>query len=491
MKRISVVLLLILANQVMGQVFDTVSYYKKYTPKQLHHDLDFLLKKFEDVHPNYFSETPQDTVFKRYEQLKTRITNSMTRIDFMNLFAPVAFGVIKDGHNFVNLPPEDLKAYINKGGKFFPLPVTIRGGKLFVNSIHAKIPYQAEILTINGKPVTEIVQAILSTYNPEDRDYEERFLSNYFNVNYWQVFGGADYFHLTYSESLSKFVKRIDLQPKSELDIMKLRSQSFGGKLSYVFEYPNYAYYEMPGLETGVIEYKACDDLENFRPFCDSVFTRLQNKHYKNLIIDIRSNLGGTTRLNGILMEYLTDKPITQYAEIDTKVSKDGKKDFISANRKYAHWFKWFHYLYYPIYIRTNRTRREALTAKNGTFIRQMFLPEKPIESMLRFKGNIYLLTSKATYSSAAIFAAAFKCYHLGTVIGQETGEPTCFTGDWVAITLPNTKLQLGISNKRFILACGKCDGHGVVPDILIDDKHLATRGGGLNYHTIELVLKK
>jgi hypothetical protein len=58
----------------------------------------------------------------------------------------------------------------------------------------------------------------------------------------------------------------------------------------------------------------------------------------------------------------------------------------------------------------------------------------------------------------------------LGTIVGQETGEPTCFTGDWVSVVLPNTKLECAISDRRFILPCGKCDGHGVLPNYVVKD---------------------
>jgi len=43
-----------------------------------------------------------------------------------------------------------------------------------------------------------------------------------------------------------------------------------------------------------------------------------------------------------------------------------------------------------------------------------------------------------------------------------------CFTGDWVPVTLPHTKLEFGISDSRYVLPCAKCDGHGVLPDITI-----------------------
>ena len=198
----------------------------------------------------------------------------------------------------------------------------------------------------------------------------------------------------------------------------------------------------------------------------------MRKKNFRSLVIDVRANAGGTTRLNDVLFEYLTNKPISQFDLIETKVSKDIKNDYIKSNRKYAGWFKWYHYIYYPIYVRQNASRKELMTAKNGTFINQKFKPSTPNQNPLLFDGSIYLLTSKKTYSAAACFAAALKCFNIATIIGQETGEPSCFTADWVGVELPNTKLKCGISSKNYVLACGKCDGSGVIPNHIINSSN-------------------
>ncbi|GAB3937864.1 S41 family peptidase [Mucilaginibacter myungsuensis] len=460
--------LTLITNTSLAQVFDTVSYYKKYPVAQLHQDLDALLKKFEEIHPNYFKETPRDTVLKRYEQLKARITKPLNRMDFMNMFAPMVFDVIKDGHNYVNAPGEEIQQYIDRDGLFFPLPVRIYKRMLFVNSRKADLPYNTQIKSINGVPAQDIVDKILGSYNPENDRYEESYCSGDFSRMFWVSYGMMKQFKITYADGDA--VKEIVMTGAKLEQVDQLRAKPQSEAKNYLIRYPNYAYYELPDQRIGVLEYKACADLENFRPFCDSVFTRIRKAGLKDLIIDIRNNDGGTTRLNQILYEYITDKPVAQYTQVDIKVSKESKRDLIQANRKFAGWFKWYHYLYYPIYIRLEAGRKLLLTARNGTMVTQTFQPVTPPKNDLLFKGDIYLLTGNSTYSSAAIFAAAFKCYQLGAIVGQETGEPTCFTGDWVSVVLPNTKLDVAISDRRFLLACGKCDGRGVLPDRAVND---------------------
>lgn len=468
MKTKLILLICILCTSIAtAQVFDNISYYKKYPPEELHEDLDFLFKKFEEVHPDYFRETPRDTVIKRYNNLKTRITKPMTRIDFMNLFSSVVFNVVKDGHNYAYGADEETKIYTDKGGKYFPFPVEIRDGRLYINSTKTEIPFNSEIVQINMVPAKEIIEKMRDGYNSESDDFEESMFSNWFNGSYWNVYGGFNSYQIEYISVKDNTKKVLTVAGNSQSEIDNLRT---------VANVKNYRFYEVPEIETGVLEYNACEDLKNFRSFCDSTFSLLQKRNYKNLVIDIRANVGGTTRLNDVLFEYLTNQPVTQFERIETKVSREKKKDFVRQNRQYAGWFKWYHYLYYPIYVRKNDERKQIMTAKNGTVINQKFEPKKPKENPLLFNGKTYLLMGKKTYSSAACFAAAIKCFNLATIIGQETGEPTCFTADWVGVELPNTKLKCAISSKQYVLACGKCNGRGVIPDYIINGQD-AKRG--------------
>jgi C-terminal processing protease CtpA/Prc len=85
----------------------------------------------------------------------------------------------------------------------------------------------------------------------------------------------------------------------------------------------------------------------------------------------------------------------------------------------------------------------------------------------IRFNGQIILLTSASTFSSAADFANCFKHYKMGTIIGEETGGWVDCYGDLIPATLPNTKLQMNISDKFFIAVGSDGTGnHGVYPDV-------------------------
>lgn len=440
-----------------GQVFDNNPDYPVYAPELLKQDLDFIFRKYGEVHPDFYKETPKDTVLKRLEALKQQITRPMTRMDFSNLIAPVLFHVIKDGHNYLNDPGEEQETYKRKGGLFFPFPVTIRKGRIYCNSLKAEIPFNTEILSINQVSSGDVVRKVLGGYNAERDDFAEISNSPGFSWSYWYRYGGFEDYQITYMEGSS--VKSITLKGATEgrLDEQRISTPQ-----------KNYAFYELPDLKTGVIQFNVCEGLEGFKPFCDSVFTIMKNKGYGNLLIDMRENMGGTTRLGEVLYGYLTDKAISQFDKIETRISEEKRREFVEMNRKYAGWFRWYHYLYYPIYLRRDAKRRAIMTAKMGTLAVQRFSPEKPEVSPLLFKGKVHLLVSEKTYSAAAIFAATLKQYQLATLVGQETGETTTFTANTVELLMPNTKLVCSASCARIFMVGWKDDGHGVVPDEIV-----------------------
>ncbi|MHA4894033.1 S41 family peptidase [Pedobacter sp. PWIIR3] len=470
----------LIAMTVFGQVFDNKPEYPKYAPELLKQDLDFVFRKYGEVHPDFYKETPKDTVLKRLEALKLSITKPMTRMDFISLFAPVLFHVVKDGHNYVNGPDAEIETYKKNGGLFFPLPVNMRAGRIYCNSLKTEIPFNAEIVSINEVGAGEVVKKLLSGYNAESEYFAEVSNSPGFCWMYWERYGGYDEYRIEYVDGGKVKSTTLKGLPQDKLE-----------ELTISVPQKNYAFHELPEHKTGVIQFNVCDGLEGFKPFCDSVFTIMKGKKYEHLVIDMRENMGGTTRLGEVLYGYLTNKAISQFDKIETRISKEKRAEFVEMNRKYGGWFQWYDYLYYPIYIRTNAKRRAIMTTKEGALATERFKPKKPEVSPLLFNGKVYLLTSEKTYSAAAIFAATLKHYKLATLVGQETEETTSFTANTVELVMPNTKLSFSISCARIFMVGWKDDGHGVIPDQIIKRDDNSTSDQELGYVLKEIKSNK
>jgi C-terminal processing protease CtpA/Prc len=71
-------------------------------------------------------------------------------------------------------------------------------------------------------------------------------------------------------------------------------------------------------------------------------------------------------------------------------------------------------------------------------------------------------------FSSAVIFADAFRDYSVGTIVGCETGGTPSHYGDPRSFTLKNSGIDFGVSNTHFNAPKPRPgdDEHGVLPDV-------------------------
>lgn len=83
-----------------------------------------------------------------------------------------------------------------------------------------------------------------------------------------------------------------------------------------------------------------------------------------------------------------------------------------------------------------------------------------------RFSGNIYVLTDKWTYSSAMDFAMLITDNGLGTIVGEASGNLPDSYGDCVYFLLPNAKLNLSVSWKRWYRIDHAKAGEQILPDV-------------------------
>lgn len=87
----------------------------------------------------------------------------------------------------------------------------------------------------------------------------------------------------------------------------------------------------------------------------------------------------------------------------------------------------------------------------------------------LTFYGDVYVLTSAGTFSSAMMFAEYIKDNHLGTVIGEIPGNVPSGYGDIAIFQLPDSGLYMNVSTKKFFRADKESEDSLVSPDIECD----------------------
>lgn len=94
--------------------------------------------------------------------------------------------------------------------------------------------------------------------------------------------------------------------------------------------------------------------------------------------------------------------------------------------------------------------------------------PEKNANKSGAFGGEVYVLTSNYTFSSAMNFAVAVSDNNIGKVIGEMPGNMPAHYGDKLSFQCPNSGLIVSVSYKKFHRADSEKDGLPLVPDISV-----------------------
>ncbi|MDP2960576.1 MAG: S41 family peptidase, partial [candidate division Zixibacteria bacterium] len=306
-----------------------------------------------------------------------------------------------------------------------------------------------ELLSINGKPMPEILADLTRYISAEKLVDKYEFLEERFRFWLWLIYQWQGPFEVSLKTSSgSTYLVKV---PGISFEALKVKlNQPKKEKPVY------YTYRCIPEVKAGLIDFRSFSDYNQFKEFLEKTFVQMKADGAENLIIDIRQNGGGSSSLGDLFLTYLTDKPFDQVSQMDVKASQQIKHFYRKFLPWYIRWLplQWFH----PF-------GRKLWSTPDGGIATWKGEPKKYKTNKLLFDGDIFLLISNHTFSSATMFAATTKDYQIGILIGEETGGLATSYGDIYSFDLPNTHISVGVSYKRFVRPSGQDDGRGVLPD--------------------------
>jgi C-terminal processing protease CtpA/Prc len=94
----------------------------------------------------------------------------------------------------------------------------------------------------------------------------------------------------------------------------------------------------------------------------------------------------------------------------------------------------------------------------------------KSPDEMHRVRGKrIYMLTDAGTFSSGNLFAILLRDNHIGTLVGEPTGNRINFNGSELRFDIPGTGLYLNLSTAKMLRPdAGRGDAPAIEPDVII-----------------------
>jgi len=424
---------------------------KKFSPQELKHDLDFLFQTYSDVHPNLYASISKSSVLKKIDKVKNEMTYPMTRTDFYIKVAPIVT-LLSDGHTNLFYPFEEYNHRAKNGGLVFPFDLTLRHDDVLIKanySSDSSIVAGTKLISINEVPSKTIVDSLLQFKTGKRITFRYNSLERQFRALLWTVYKFDNQFKVVL---LSPSAKKPDTLQVNGVTVETIKAKRNISTLSVV----NYSFHSLPGEKIGIIDFRYFFDLDKFNVFLEQTFKQIKAERINRLIIDIRNNGGGSSKLGDALLNYLTNEPFVQGSRMEVKASKQIKayyKKFIPGI------LRWL-----PLQFVNSFGRKLWATPEDSLAVFS-FEPEQPPDNPLGFNGKIYVLIGAHTFSSATLLAATIKDYNIGILVGEETGGLATGFGDVYPFDLPHTHLFAGVSHKRFVRPSGEDDGRGVLPD--------------------------
>jgi C-terminal processing protease CtpA/Prc len=386
---------------------------------------------------------PKQYLDRDIERVKSQLEPYGDVLYFYKQITPL---VVKlgDGHTSIHLPFDEPSDFGN--ALLFPFSVKITYPDKVIRvqndytSTQKTIPVGAQITSINKRQASDIVPEMMNYVSGEKDFYRIDLLENLFTPMVYVLYGDSIFdIEYVFNQEKHSIQQVAGVSYKERYVENPSQQDNIGINNQFIFN-------TLPDKNIGIIKFDVFDDLDKFKVFLDSTFRVLQNENIGNLIIDLRNNGGGDSKLGDELFQYISPVPFAQFGKVVVRYS-DIKKEFYRR--------------YYG----------REVTNPNGIAVYN----ENPqlnelIENDLRYKGNVYLLISHSTFSSAASFSWAFKYFKMGTVIGEESGGIAVCFGDVICLNLPNSGLSYCISHKRFY-QYGATDEnvHGTLPDYNVE----------------------
>ncbi len=276
----------------------------------------------------------------------------------------------------------------------------------------------ASVTEIDGIPTTELYEQFEKIFSYELESYcKMNFESRIAVESYLKLLGinTDDGVVLTYTDGEGVSATDIDVACRFELpeEQNEQPEQAEPDFVSYTIDKENNA---------ALFKLDECIYDEQYMEVTDRFFDEVADSNIENIIIDLRSNSGGNSNVADYFIEKLDVEQYKIIGDMDVRYG--------------------FYY------------------SKNS------YEPKSVEPSADAYKGNVYVLTSTQTFSSAMLFAVAIADNGIGTVVGEIPGNMPSSYGDIILLQCPNSKLCMTVSYKHFHRVDKQKDDSPLIPDI-------------------------
>ena len=478
-------LLLLLSQQVWAQpktentqpVDSLAIFNKPLTADQMKQDLKLFRDIREKANSGLYRYRTKKQIDSIYQWAFKEIKKPLPTLGFYKIILQLT-DFEGSCHNYTEVEAS-LVSYLNRQPAFFPYAVKYIDGKMIFNSITDQIPVGSRITSINSISDTDLMKSFYK-YMPADGFAISQKLSGSvdrsYGIRYLLEYGMKDSFAITFQPPGSTLKKTVTVPGVSLEQRQKNLLLRHSARVDSVIDYrvqPKYSF-RMVNPTTGLLNLRiftmatGSDDpaFAVYVRFIDSVFNELNKNGVYNLIMDIRSNPGGSDPTFEQPMMYLTDKPFKennlayiifdslpyeQYFWGTSTASRMSDQEKVEGKKMLKDYFP------------SLQNGRNVQDAKHNP----VYQPKTPA-----FNGRLYLLIDENTASAASHLASLVKAYGRNTtIVGVETIGGYYFHNGHMSLIyeLPNSKIKTKFSIvyvvQDAVVKADQPEGRGTMPD--------------------------
>lgn len=400
------------------------------------------------IHPGQFMFCSKKEFDKTYLDLKNSIKSDLSIVDYYKLTATL-LAKIKDGHTAVD------RSIINnllKNKDVFPFSIyKIKNDYYLQKSTEENTIFEGcKILKINKKDINSIINKIQKYIHLEGENQTG------LNVR----FRNFPFYYFIYNQTENFEIDYIDKNNDNKTIVIKgIKFEAF---VNLVSEKTEPLTTEFRNNEISILKFHSFEngyneaDRKIAERQLDAFFQKTDSLKIANLILDLRSNSGGSADIASYLFSYLTNKPYYYF-------------DYVGV--KFESTKEWKHFAQFPEDIQ----EIDVLETKfiNGlhcfteTDSTDYWWFEKQQNKPNYYKGKIHVLIDGGCFSTTGHLLALLRDNALGKFYGEYSQGSNYSNSGMQAFVLPYSKTVVWIPFYQFKMRTPNFiyDPKGIKPD--------------------------